>query len=69
MSSRPGQRSYPIDSGEPKREPDYGRVVRGLSDQELEDESLSGRGDLGYRLALVQEDTRRAQLLYPPDER
>lgn len=69
MTARPSPRSYPIDSGEPKSEPNYTRVVRSLSEEDLEAEILSERGERGYRLALLAEDTRRAQALYPPEEK
>lgn len=41
--------------------PDYARVAVSLSDAELEEEILSGRGEPGYKLALVAEHERRAK--------
>lgn len=40
--------------------PSYERVVRSLSEADLEDELLSERGDPEYRAALVAEHERRA---------
>lgn len=45
----------------PSSAPDYDRVMASLSDAELEDEIAGGRGEPGYRLALVTEHERRAR--------
>lgn len=53
-------RHYPIDKPGPDRPPDYSRVIRMLSDAELEDEILGRRGEAAYQLALLAEADRRA---------
>jgi hypothetical protein len=57
VSQRP---SYRISRGEGV-DPSYDRVARALSDDELEDEILAGRGEAGFKLALLAEFERRAQ--------
>ena len=55
------ERDYPLHDGGEPRAPNYDRVVRALSDAELEDEILGKRGEPGYQLALLAEAERRAK--------
>ena len=48
--------------------PNHERVVRALSEAELEDEIQAGRGEPDYQLALVREHERRARLGAPKGE-
>ena len=60
MSGQPSRNShYQIFTDEPKKPPDYGRVMAGLSDRELTEELAAGLGDPGYRDALRAEADRR----------
>lgn len=59
-------RYYPVVGPGDKREPDYERVARTLTDAELEEEILGRRGDARYQLVLIQEAERRGQA--PPGE-
>lgn len=52
---------YPYADGAPRKPPDFGRVAAGLSDADLEDEILAGRGEPDYQAALVHEHERRAR--------
>lgn len=55
------ERYYPIEAGKGLRPPDYKRVVRALTDDELEEEILGKLGDPGYQLALLAEAEQRAK--------
>lgn len=52
---------YPMEDGRVAAPPNYDRVVRQLTDEELEDEILGKRGTPGYQEALVREHGRRAE--------
>lgn len=52
---------YAVGHVGPILEPNFDRVVRALTDADLEDEILSGRGEADYRSALVAEHERRAR--------
>lgn len=52
---------YRFTAPEPEVAPNYERVARALSDADLEDEILLGRGEPGYKSALVDEADRRAR--------
>lgn len=62
MADKP-TRYYAMDDGNPRSEPNYERVVRSLSEEDLEAEILAKKGDPGYQLALIVEHDRRANLL------
>lgn len=59
-------KAYPVSGPGDSTPPNYERGVRALSDAELEDEILSGRGEPGYQIALLAEADRRGQA--PPPE-
>jgi hypothetical protein len=54
-------RRYPYRDGDDATAPDYGRVVRTLTDEEIEEEILGRRGEPGYQLALLAEAERRGK--------
>lgn len=54
-----GDRLYTIVGPEAYKPPDYARVVRQLSDQELRDDLAAERGDDGYQAAARAELDRR----------
>lgn len=56
-----GERVYSMVGPEAYKAPDYGRVVRQLSDDELRSDLAAGRGDDGYRDAARRELERRAE--------
>lgn len=56
---------YAVGSVGPVLDPNYDRVVRALSDADLEDEILNGKGEDAYQAALIAEHGRRA-LIGPP---
>jgi hypothetical protein len=53
-------RRYPVHDGEGAKPPSFDRVVRSLTDDELEDEILGRRGAPDYQAALLAEHERRA---------
>ena len=55
-------RVYPVVGTDPRRDPDYGRVVRVLNDRELASELEANRGTPGYRRAVSIEIDRRLGL-------
>lgn len=56
-----GGKVFPYVSSAEEKEPDYARLARTLSDADLEDEILLGRGEPGYRLALITEHEARSR--------
>lgn len=59
---------FAIADERPRLSPDYDRGIRMLSDEELEAEILGGKGDAGYKLALLAEADRRGQAPPPAPE-
>lgn len=59
MSGEKPDRVYSTVGPEPYKPPDYARVVRQLSDDELRDDIAAGRGDAGYQEAARAELERR----------
>lgn len=58
-------RVYPVAGPGNEQEPNF--PVRGLSDEELEDEILGGKGEPDYRAALLAEADRRSKAGPPPE--
>lgn len=54
-------RYYPVENGKHSEPPNYTRVVRSLTDAELEDEILGRLGTPEFQLALIAEAERRAK--------
>ncbi len=54
-------RYYPLEDAKGSRPPDYTRVVRALTDAELEEEILGRLGEPAFQLALLAEAERRAK--------
>ena len=53
-------RRYDVVSNREPKDPDYERIVRSMSEEELDAEILAQKGDPGYQLALLAEFDRRA---------
>jgi hypothetical protein len=60
MSPTKPQRSFPVVGNGTYRPPDYARVVRRLTRDELDADIAAGRGDPEYRAAGIRELERRA---------
>lgn len=53
------QKTFPVVGNGEFLAPNYARVARALDDDELQDELDAGRGDNGYRAAILAEQKRR----------
>jgi hypothetical protein len=52
-------RVYPVVGGGPQKPPDYGRVVRAMTDRDIRDEIAGRLGGSDYQAALQAEAARR----------
>lgn len=64
MATDPHKRYSVVGPGD-ELEPNFERVVQALSDEDLEEEIFSRRGEPGYMLALVAEAERRGHSAPP----
>lgn len=58
---QPPEHGFTFTGQRPATPPDYDRVVRLLTDAELEEEITGKKGEPEYQLALLREADRRAQ--------